>query len=178
MEDEKNLELNSFNTEKKLEKHSATMRAIEFQEKIKDITDSLKLEEVTKSSENILQALQPAMQNIQKMALNFSSSFSLNLQRIKPVLEKIGNIQRDFLNNVQWETFQNIAKYLEEMSPEEMEALIEEANKEENLSTKKKRSKKTSKLDKIVHDAQQKALSESLQLLKTVIESNPQKHLN
>lgn len=157
----KNLQLNSFDTEKKLEKHSATLRTIEFQEKIKDITDSLKLEEVTKSSENILQALQPAMENIQKMALDFSSSFSLNLQRIKPVLEKIGSMQRDFFNSVQWETFQNIAKRLEEMTPEEMEALIEEANKEEILSNKKKRSKKTSKLDKIVHDAQQKALSES-----------------
>lgn len=135
---EKNLQLNSFDTEKKLEKHSATLRTIEFQEKIKDITDSLKLEEVTKSSENILQALQPAMENIQKMALDFSSSFSLNLQRIKPVLEKIGSMQRDFFNSVQWETFQNIAKRLEEMTPEEMEALIEEANKEEILSNKKK----------------------------------------
>lgn len=35
MEDEKNLELNSFNTEKKLEKHSATIRAIELQEKLR-----------------------------------------------------------------------------------------------------------------------------------------------
>ena len=53
MEDEKNLGLNSFNTEKKLEKHSATIRAIKLQEKIKNMTDSSKLEEITKSSENI-----------------------------------------------------------------------------------------------------------------------------
>lgn len=161
MEDEKNLGLNSFNTEKKLEKHSATIRAIELQEKINDITDSSKLEEITKSSENILQTLQPVMQNIQKMALNFSSIFSSNLQRIKPVLEKIGSMQIDFFSSVQWETLQNIAKRLEKMTPEEMEALVEEVNKEKTSSTKKKRSKKTSKLDKIVHDAQQKALSES-----------------
>lgn len=160
MEDKKKLESNSFNIEKKLEKNSATSKTIEFQEKNKNITDSSKLEKMAKTSVNIIQALQPTFQNTGEMALKFSSAFSLNLQNIKPVLEKIGNIQRDFLNNVQWEIFLNIAKRLEEMTPEEMEALIEETNKEETLSTKKKRSKKTSKIDKIVHDAQQKALSE------------------
>ena len=162
MEDEKNLELIPTDTPKKFEKCSKTIPTTEIQEITENMATSffLQVEEITKNSKNIFQDLQPVMQNMQKIALDFSSVFSLNLQYVKPVLEKIGSIQRDFFNSVQWETLQNIAKCLKEMTPEEMETLVEEVNKEETSSTKKKRSKKTSKLDKIVHDAQQKALSE------------------
>ena len=144
------------------EKNSELIPTEEIQEITRSMATSfsLQIEEITKNSKNILQDLQPAMKNIQKITSDFSSIFSLNLQYIKPVLEKIGSIQRDFFNSVQWETLQNIAKRLKEMTPEEMETLVEEVNKEETLSTKKKKSKKTSKLDKIVHDAQQKALLE------------------
>ncbi len=144
------------------EKNSELIPTEEIQEITRSMATSfsLQIEEITKNSKNIFQDLQPAMKNIQKITSDFSSIFSLNLQYIKPVLEKIGSIQRDFFNSVQWETLQNIAKRLKEMTPEEMETLVEEVNKEETLSTKKKKSKKTSKLDKIVHDAQQKALLE------------------
>lgn len=162
MEDGKNSELIPTDIPKKFEKHSKTIPTTEIQEITRSMATSfsLQIEEITKNSKNILQDLQPAMKNIQKITSDFSSVFSLNLQYIKPVLEKIGSIQRDFFNSVQWETLQNIAKRLKEMTPEEMETLVEEVNKEETLSTKKKKSKKTSKLDKIVHDAQQKALLE------------------
>lgn len=148
---EKNIE------DKKLEKYSDIIKALDFQETIRNITGSLKIEEITASSKSMLENLQPTIQAIQKIAKNFSS----NVPNIKPLLEKIGNIQKDFLNSVQWKTFQNIAKRIDEMTPEEREALAEEVNEKETSSAKKKRSKKTSKLDKIVHDAQQKALSES-----------------
>ena len=143
--------------DKKLEKYSDIIKALDFQETIRNITGSLKIEEITAYSKSMLENLQPTIQAIQKIAKNFSS----NVPNIKPLLEKIGNIQKDFLNSVQWKTFQNIAKRLDEMTPEEREALVEEVNKEETSSAKKKRSEKTSKLDKIVRDAQQKALSES-----------------
>ncbi len=148
---EKNIE------DKELEKYSDIIKALDFQETIRNITGSLKIEEITASSKSMLENLQPTIQAIQKIAKNFSS----NVPNIKPLLEKIGNIQKDFLNSVQWKTFQNIAKCIDEMTPEEREALVEEVNKEETSYAKKKRSKKTSKLDKIVRDAQQKALSES-----------------
>ena len=114
------------------EKNSELIPTEEIQEITRSMATSfsLQIEEITKNSKNIFQDLQPAMKNIQKITSDFSSIFSLNLQYIKPVLEKIGSIQRDFFNSVQWETLQNIAKRLKEMTPEEMETLVEEVNKE------------------------------------------------
>lgn len=154
MENEKKLELIPTDTPKKLEKYSKTIPITEIQEIMRNMTTSLKIEEITKNSKNILKNLQPTMQTIQKMTANFSYN-------MKPILEQIASIQRDFLNSIQSETLQNIKKFLSEATEDELEALIEETSKDIITAAKnsnRKQSSKTPKLNKIVHEAQQKAL--------------------
>ena len=143
--------------DEEIEKCNETTKGKVLQKNIKSIIDSLKLEGMTKNIQNIFQTLLPATQNIKEMSLNFSSCLSLNLKYIKPFLEEVFSMQKDFLNNIQSELFRSISKCLNEMSPDELEDLIKEVD-EEKLSNKKERSEKNSKIYKLIYDAQQKAL--------------------
>lgn len=143
--------------DEKIEQRGEMIKNTELQKEIKNVMDSLKVEGIAKSTKDMFQTLQPAMQNMREMSLNFSSDLFLNLQCIKPVLDEILSIQKDFLSNIQLEFFRNVSKCLNKMPPDELKSLIEEVNKEKS-SNKKKGRKKNSKIDKLLNDAQQKVL--------------------
>ena len=139
-----------------IEKNCDELPANRIQEIIKCMMITSKLEEMPHIRDSVLKGIKStAVKDIEETHADFSS-------KMNPLFRIIESIQKDFIKGVMGESLRNISKSLRSITVEELEALLEEVSTEEKKLTEKsskKQSANTSKIKKIVHEAQQKAIS-------------------